>query len=72
MRKFILCTLLAATALINSGCIVPIFSSERDRRARQLIYPSENFRQILDIWERFWFLDQPDYETHYRNNGGVI
>ncbi|MFN7768693.1 MAG: hypothetical protein ACK5UC_15945 [Planctomycetaceae bacterium] len=72
MRKFILCTLLAATALINSGCIVPIFSSERDRRARQLIYTSENFRQILDIWERFWFLDQPDFETPYRTHGGVI
>jgi len=53
MRKFILCTLLAATALINSGCIVPIFSSERDRRARQLIYTSENFRQMSRIWRKF-------------------
>jgi hypothetical protein len=63
MRKFVLCTLLVATAVLNSGCIVPIFSSERDRRARQLIYTSENFRQILD---------NPDFETPYRTHGGVI
>jgi hypothetical protein len=39
---------------------------------RQLIYTSENYRHIPEIWSRIWFLDQPDFETPYRTHGGVI
>jgi hypothetical protein len=59
-------------AAVQIGCIVPIFSSSPDARAKQLIFTSENYRQIPEIWERMWFLDAPDWETPYRTHGGVI
>ena len=72
MRKVVLSGLLGVAVLTNIGCVVPIFSSSPDIRARQLIFTSENFRHITEIWERFWFLDNPDFATPYRTHGGVI
>lgn len=72
MRTVVLCGLLFAAVLANVGCVVPIYSGSRDIRAKELIYTSENFRQIADVWERIWFLDNPDFETPYRTHGGVI
>ena len=60
MRRLILalaCGLLVSTA---TGCIIPGYSAEPVRRTQQLIFTSENFRLILDEWERIWMLDQPD------------
>lgn len=54
------------------GCIIPIYSSSPDVRARQLIFTSENYRHITEIWERIWMLDMPDTMTPYRTHGGVI
>lgn len=64
--------LMMAAAITQIGCIVPIYSSSPDVRARELIYTSENYRHIPEIWERFWFLDMPDLMTPYRTHGGVI
>jgi len=64
--------LLLASSLGQVGCVVPIYSSSPDVRARQLINTSENYRHIPDIWERTWFLDMPDLMTPYRTHGGVI
>ena len=64
--------LLIAAVAPNVGCIVPIYSSNPDIRARELINTSENLRHIPEIWERTWFLDMPDTETPYRTHGGVI
>lgn len=72
MRTLLLSGLLAAGALLNSGCVVPIYSSAPDIRAKQLIYSSESLRHIPEIWERIWFLDNPDFATPYRTHGGVI
>jgi hypothetical protein len=72
MRKFWMVGLLLAGAMAQTGCIVPIYSSLRDVRARQLIYVSESFRHIPEIWERIWGLDLPDLATPYRTHGGVI
>ncbi|MCA9115668.1 MAG: hypothetical protein KDA79_11335 [Planctomycetaceae bacterium] len=72
MRKYMLTGLLLATAAVQVGCIVPIYSSSRDRRARQLIFVSEGLRHIPNIWERIWALDMPDVATPYRTHGGVI
>lgn len=70
MRKFVWATmLLAATGI---GCILPMYSSNRDIRARELIFNSEDMRQIPEIWERAWFLSMPDVATPYRTHGGVI
>jgi hypothetical protein len=72
MRRVLLGTCLSAVAVIQSGCVVPIWSSSRDIRARQLIYQSESMRHIPEIWERAWNLDAPDWATPYRTHGGVI
>lgn len=72
MRGAVKLALLLAAALLQAGCFVPIWSSNRDDRARQLIYQSESMRHIPGIWERAWNLDAPDYATPYRTHGGVI
>ncbi len=72
MRTMVLGVLLLAAIAVNVGCVVPIYSSSSDIRARQLIFSSESLRQIPEIWERIWFLDAPDFETPYRTHGGVI
>ena len=63
---------LLAGSLAQVGCIVPIYSSSPDIRARQLIFVSEGYRHIPEIWDRVWGLDMPDVATPYRTHGGVI
>ena len=72
MRKFVLAGLLLAPAVTQVGCVLPIYSTTRDDRVRELIFTSENLRQIPEIWERIWFLDMPDLGTPYRVHGGII
>jgi hypothetical protein len=72
MRKLLFASMMLVTLAVQSGCIVPIWSASPDDRVRQLIYSSENYRHIPKIWERIWFLDQPDFETPYRTHGGII
>ena len=72
MRKFLLGGLLASTLVATSGCILPAYSSDPVRRTRELIFTSEDLRQIEDEWERFWFLDMPSHMTPFRNHGGII
>lgn len=72
MRKLTLALVLTAMTCVQSGCIVPIWSATPDQRVRQLIYQSESYRHIPEIWERIWGLDMPDLETPYRTHGGVI
>jgi hypothetical protein len=72
MRKLLLavvCGLLLSTSV---GCLLPPYSGDPGRRAQQLIFTSENERLLLDEWERFWMLDQPDHMTPYRTHGGLI
>jgi len=64
----LICTLLSTTV----GCFIPIYSADRARRTRQLIFSSEDMRAALNQWERFWFLDQPDHMNPERVHGGVI
>ena len=70
-RLYISLVLLAAS-FMQVGCIVPIYSSSPDVRARQLIFVSEGYRHIPEIWDRVWGLDMPDVATPYRTHGGVI
>ena len=72
MRKLLVTGMLLVGAVMQTGCIVPIWSSRRDVRTKELIYSSENLRHIPNIWERAWNLDAPDYATPYRTHGGVI
>jgi hypothetical protein len=72
MRRFLLAGLATAAGLLQAGCVVPIYSSQPDVRARQLIFDSENLRHVTETWERIWFHDMPDTATPYRTHGGVI
>ena len=72
MRNYWISGLLLAALAFNIGCIVPIYSAQPEVRARQLIFTSEGFRHIPEIWERIWGLELPDLATPYRTHGGVI
>ncbi len=72
MRRILLAALLAACVVSQSGCFLPIYSGDPQRRARQLLYTSENMRMFLDEWERIWFLDQPSHMSPYRTHGGLL
>jgi hypothetical protein len=72
MRKLLFASMMLVSLTAQSGCIVPIWSANPDQRVRQLIYQSESYRHIPEIWERIWFLDSPDHATPYRTHGGVI
>ncbi len=72
MRTVLFSGLIVAAVVPNVGCIMPIYSSNPDMRARELINTSENLRHIPEIWERTWFLDMPDFATPFRTHGGVI
>jgi hypothetical protein len=56
----------------SAGCLLPAYSADPARRAQQLIYTSENLRQMLDEWERIWFLDQPSHLQTHSVHGGII
>jgi hypothetical protein len=51
---------------------IPIYSSNSDVRARQLLFHTDDLRHILEIWERIWAMEMPDVETPFRLHGGVI
>jgi hypothetical protein len=51
---------------------MPIYDADPAVRARQLIYTSEDLRNLREEWHRFWFLDMPDHQTPYRTHGGII
>ena len=71
MRRGILLTALAFLGLANSGCFVNQYSSDKNVRMEQLLFQSEDLRQIHDEWRRFWMNDQPSHLTYERAHGGV-
>ncbi len=72
MRRWLCAIMLTLTLSPLVGCVLPIYSALPQRRAEQLIFTSENLRALVQEWERFWFMDQPDHMTPYRVHGGVI
>ena len=72
MRRLLFATLLGIVISSNVGCFLPAYSADPKIRARQLIFTAEDMRALLDEWERFWFLDQPDHMTPFRTHGGMI
>ena len=72
IRKWLLAIVAVCSLSASTGCIVPIYSADPGRRAKQLIYTSENLRSILDEWERLWFLDMPSHMTPHSVHGGII
>ncbi|MGL6226798.1 MAG: hypothetical protein ACRC10_09260 [Thermoguttaceae bacterium] len=72
MQKLILAILLGWIVLSGTGCLLPLYSADPVRRNQQLIFASENLRQIYWEWERFWLVDQPVHMTPYQTHGGII
>ena len=72
LRRTVLAAGLLASAGLQSGCIVPLYSADPSIRVEQMINVSEGYRQIPEILERFWFVDTPPLATPYRVHGGVI
>ena len=72
MRRLILAALLGVALSSSVGCFIPIYSGDPAVRTRQLLYTSEDFRALLNEWERIWFLDQPSHLTPHRVHGGII
>ncbi len=72
MRKLILSGILSVMVLSSVGCFLPIYSGDPAERTKQLIFTSEDFRNLRKEWERFWFLDQPSHLTTQRLHGGII
>ncbi|GBD36668.1 hypothetical protein HRbin36_01795 [bacterium HR36] len=63
--------LLVVLFVSQSGCLLNIWSSDPDRRMRQMLTVSENLRMIEEEWERFWLIDQPSHLTPNRTHGGI-
>jgi hypothetical protein len=72
MRKVFWAIAAAWMMAVNTGCLIPMYSSEPGRRAQELIFTSEDLRNFLNEWERIWFLDQPSHLSPMRTHGGII
>jgi hypothetical protein len=72
MRRLLLGIVLGLALTANVGCFLPIYSGDPAVRTKELIFTSENFRSILDEWERIWFLDMPSHLTPRRVHGGIM
>lgn len=72
MRRFMVRCVLSLLLMTHVGCVVPIYSGDPPRRARELLFTSEDMRHIIDEWERIWFLDQPSHMTPHRTHGGIM
>jgi len=72
MRRFVITALLGLALSSSVGCFIPAYDADPAVRARQLIYTSEDLRNLREEWHRFWFLDQPDHMSPIRTHGGII
>ncbi|MCL2304442.1 MAG: hypothetical protein FWC43_03775 [Planctomycetaceae bacterium] len=72
VRKLILLAILGLILLGETGCLLPMYSGDPVKRNQQLLYTSENIRQIQDEWERLWLIDQPNHMSPNRRHGGII
>ena len=70
-RKLLLALIAVVALTANSGCILNQYSSDPNERMQQLLYQSEDLRQMKNQWRRFWFNDQPSHLTPERIHGGI-
>jgi hypothetical protein len=58
-------------AFSGTGCFVNRYSPEPNVRMEQLMFESEDLRQIHNEVRRFWMNDQPSHMTYERVHGGI-
>jgi hypothetical protein len=71
MRRVLFLAALAVLTLGNAGCLINEYSSDPNERMEQLIFQSEDLRQIRNEWRRIWFTDMPSHMTYERAHGGI-
>lgn len=71
-RKLFLLAFAVAALAGNGGCLVNQYSSDPNIRMQQLLYQSEDLRQIENEWRRFWFNEMPSHMTTERIHGGIV
>ena len=72
MRRLILAAILGLALYSGVGCALPIYSGDPAVRTQELLYTSEDYRNILEEWRRIWHLDMPSHMTPMRVHGGVM
>ena len=70
-RKMILGVAATAGLVANSGCVNQ-YAANPNVRTEEMLYQSEDLRQLGNEWRRFWFNDQPSHMTTERVHGGII
>jgi hypothetical protein len=71
MRRLLLLAAVLGFTLLNTGCILNMYSSDPNERMQQLLNQSEDLRQARKEWYRFWMIDQPSHLTPDRVHGGI-
>jgi hypothetical protein len=71
MRRIL--TMAAACLFLasNTGCVLNMWSADDNIRMEQMLYVSEDLRQIRDEMRRFWFTDMPSHLTPRPIHGGI-
>ena len=72
ISRAVLSLTLAVAVTSSVGCFLPIYSARPERRVQQLLFTSDNLRQMVDDWERFWQLDHPSHMSPIRTHGGIL
>lgn len=71
MRRLLGLAAVLTLAVLNTGCLINLYSADPNRRILQLINNSEDLRQIEYEWERIWFTDHPSHLTPERVDGAI-
>ena len=71
MRRILAMTTACLLTVSNTGCVLNMYSADDNIRMEQLLYQSEDLRQIREEWRRFWFTDMPSHLTPQRVLGGI-
>jgi hypothetical protein len=71
MRRLFVLTFLAVAGLCNTGCLLNQYSPDPTIRTEQLVFQSEDLRQIGREWRIFWMNDQPSHLTPEHLHGGI-
>jgi len=71
MRRIIMTAVASCLLVANTGCILNMWSADDNIRMEQMLYTSEDLRQIREEWRRFWFTDMPSHLTPQRVHGGI-
>jgi hypothetical protein len=71
MRRCLMLGFLTILGFSNTGCLLNQYSPDPTIRTEQLIFQSEDLRQIGREWRVFWMNDQPSHLTPEHLHGGI-